>query len=48
LQSIMEQVTFSKAPSAKLNEQTYNAHKKCLRASSEYLAIAFKKKFLQR
>lgn len=47
LQSLMEQAASSEAPSAKLNEQAGNAHKEYLRASKEYLAIAFKKKFLE-
>ena len=46
LQSLMEQAASSEAPSPKLNEQADNAHKEYLRASKEYLAIAFKKKFL--
>ena len=48
LQSLMEQVASSEAPYSKLNEQTENAHKEYLRASKEYLAIAFKKRFLER
>jgi hypothetical protein len=44
----MEQVASSEAPYSKLNEQTENAHKEYLRASKEYLAIAFKKRFLER
>ena len=47
LQSLMEQVASSEAPSAKLNEQIHNAHKEYIRASKDYLAIAFKKKFLK-
>ena len=48
LQSLMEQVASSEAPSGKLNEQTDNARREYLRVSKEYLAIAFKKKFLER
>ena len=47
LQSLMEQVSSSEAPSAKLNEQTESARKEYIRASKEYLAVAFKKKFLK-
>ena len=47
LQNLMEQSASSEAPSAKLNEQTDNARKEYIRASKEYLAIAFKSKFLK-
>jgi hypothetical protein len=47
LQSLMEHVASFEAPSAKLNEQSDNAHKTYLRASKEYLTIEFKKKFLK-
>ena len=47
-QELTAEVAATCDPSADLIQQTEQSYKEYIRASKEYLAIAFKKKFLER
>ena len=47
-QELTAEVAATSDPSADLIQQTEQSYKEYIRASKEYLAIAFKKKFLER